>query len=106
MFAPLSWFQKCGSGKGGEHSGGNVPHLIRSVNEVDLYEKSHARVKPIHYEPRADSTPLTYDAPSPRRLNVHEHVCDAGVALLNRGLYSMGDFVAFVYGNVSVDTDV
>jgi len=36
LFAPLSWFRKCGSGKGEEHSGGNVPGLIRSVNEVDL----------------------------------------------------------------------
>jgi len=36
LFAPPSWFQKCGSGKGGEHSGGNVPRLPRSVNEIGL----------------------------------------------------------------------
>ena len=106
LFAPLSWFQKCGSGKGGEHNGANVPRLIRSVNEVNLYEKSHARVKPIRSEAPADSKSLAYDAPSPCRLDVHEHVCDAGVALLNRTFYSVRDLVPFVHGNVSVDTDV
>ena len=40
------------------------------------------------------------------RLDVHEHICDAGVALLDRRLYSMRDLVAFMYGNVSVHSDV
>ena len=40
------------------------------------------------------------------RLDVHEHVCDAGVALLDRRFYSMRDLVAFVHGNVSVHADV
>ena len=40
------------------------------------------------------------------RLDVHEHICDARVALLNRALNSVCNLVAFMYGNVSVHADV
>src|SRR5262249_17805001 len=39
-------------------------------------------------------------------LDVHEHVCDAGLALLDCRLYSMRDLVPLMYGNVSVHADV
>jgi hypothetical protein len=39
-------------------------------------------------------------------LDVHEHVCDAGVALLDCRLHPMRDLVALVHGNLSVNPDV
>ena len=42
----------------------------------------------------------------PSRLYVHQHICDAGVALLDGRLYPMGNLVPFVHGNVSVHSDV
>jgi hypothetical protein len=41
-----------------------------------------------------------------RGLDVHEHVRNARVALLDRSLYPMGDLVTLVDGNVSVHTNV
>ena len=41
-----------------------------------------------------------------RRFDVHEHVRDAGVALLNCRLYLMRDLVALLYLNLSVYSDV
>ena len=41
-----------------------------------------------------------------RGLDVHEHIRDAGVALLDCRLYSMRDLVAFMYGNISIHADV
>ena len=43
---------------------------------------------------------------SPCRLDVHENVRDAGVALLDCRLYSMRDLVAFMHRNVSIHADV
>ena len=41
-----------------------------------------------------------------RRFDVHQHVGHAGVTSLDRGLYSMRDLVALMYGNVSVHANV
>jgi hypothetical protein len=41
-----------------------------------------------------------------RWLDMHEHICDARVALLDCRLYSMRDLMPFVHGNVSVHADV
>jgi hypothetical protein len=43
---------------------------------------------------------------SPRGFDMHKHICDAGVALLDCRLYLMRDLVAFVHGNASVYADV
>lgn len=40
------------------------------------------------------------------RLDVHEHICNTRVALLDCCLDSMRDLVAFVHGNVPVDADM
>ena len=37
---------------------------------------------------------------------MHEHVCNAGVALLDCRLHPMRDFVPFMHGNIAVHSDV
>ena len=56
------------------------------------------------YEPSAASVFAQLALRS--RLDVYEYICDAGVTSLDRGLYSMRDLVALMYGNVSVHANV
>ena len=67
-------------------------------------------ILPNTHSPSQDATDCRQDAGAPRsifrRLDVHQHIGDAGVTLLDCRLHPMGNHVPFVDGNLSVDPDM